>query len=75
MKMLTHIDKITKRKSSEVETKDKKKMKKVTQKRNVYIYAHNGANFDSYFYLNVVGIKCSNIIEKGGIMSMTLVSE
>lgn len=50
--MLTHIDNITKRKTSEIIGKNGKS-KKVTSKRNIYIYAHNGANFDSYFYLNV----------------------
>ena len=47
-------------------------MIKVSQKRDVYIYAHNSANFDAFFYLNVKGVECSNMVEKGGIMSMTI---
>lgn len=72
--MLQYINKFTKRTSKEITDKNGK-TKKVTQKKDVYIYAHNGANFDSYFYLNVKGIKCAKMVEKGGIMSMTLTGE
>ena len=66
---------MTKKLIKEVPTEKKGVMKKVSQKRNVYIYAHNSANFDSFFYLNVKGIQCINMVEKGGIMSMTIGGE
>lgn len=71
--MLRFINKSTKKL---IQTKKDKSGKDVksSQKRNIYIYAHNGANFDSYFYLNVQGLCCNNMVEKGGIMSMTLTS-
>lgn len=52
MEMLRFINRSTKKL---VQTKKDKSGKEVksSQKRNIYIYAHNGANFDSYFYLNV----------------------
>ena len=71
--MLTTINKLTKKLTKEIPSKkDDKKMIKVSQKRDVYIYAHNSANFDAFFYLNVKGVECSNMVEKGGIMSMTI---
>jgi len=50
--MLQVINQNTKRLTREIPGKDGK-TKKVTQKRDIYIYAHNSANFDSFFYLNV----------------------
>jgi len=51
--MLHTINRLTKRITKEVPTKKEGVMKNVTQKRDVYIYAHNSANFDSFFYLDV----------------------
>jgi len=50
--MLAKIDSLTKRTKKEIVGKNGK-TKNVTQKKDVTIYAHNSANFDSYFYLNV----------------------
>lgn len=69
--MLRFINKSTKKLIKIVKDKNGKEVKS-SQKRNVYIYAHNSANFDSFFYLETLGIHVDNMVEKGGIMSMTL---
>ena len=78
--MLKKIDNRTKQVSTDRKGKDGKVMVdkngkplKNWQKRNVYIYAHNGAKFDSYYYINIPGVKCISMIEKGGIMALTIV--
>jgi hypothetical protein len=72
--MLKLIDSQTKQERKEFETKNGKKMFRL-KKRTIYIYAHNGARYDSYFYLNVPEVRCTQMIEKGGIMSMTIESD
>ena len=39
------------------------------------MYAHNGAQFDSYFGLQVEGIDANSCVDKGGLMTVTLTSE
>ncbi len=50
-------------------------MVKIPIKRKVVMYAHNGANFDSYFALQIKGVKAISCVEKGGLLSVSLDSE
>jgi len=44
-------------------------------KRKIIMFAHNGAQFDSYFALQIPGVEVSKAIDKGGLMSITIESE
>lgn len=82
MEMLMNIDAITKKTKLELESKPKDKNlpfkpKKFTvvNKTDVFLFAHNSACFDSYFFLQLEKCKVKKMVQKGGLMTITITSD